>query len=160
MAHLHRLGANFIQRVYRNGLFTDDCIFQHLTNVNYIDLQDEDRVQRVHCKSCNLALGFKYVRVPAAQLCFLVLNERRSKLNLERLSYWNGNQIVSGYEAVLPEPIPGPEPVFQLVPEPPLPAGDLDQLQAVIGNNVIVHQPQPPDPPRGNDDEPPVTGRG
>ena len=65
---------------------------------------------------------------------------------------------MSGYEAVLPEPIPGPEPVFQLVPEPTLPAGDLDQLQAVIGNNVIVHQPQPVI--GNNDDEPPVTGRG
>nr|XP_011461281.1 PREDICTED: protein yippee-like PJ691.02 [Fragaria vesca subsp. vesca] len=51
---------NFIQSVYRNGLFTGDCIFQHLTNVNYLDLLNEDRVQRVHCKHCDLALGFKY----------------------------------------------------------------------------------------------------
>ncbi|KAL6195665.1 hypothetical protein ACLB2K_031283 [Fragaria x ananassa] len=106
--------------IRKNGLFTGDCIFQHLTNVNYLDLLNEDRVQRVHCKHCDLALGFKYIRVPAVQLCVLLQNETRSKLNLERLSYWNGHQVVSGYAAMLPEPIPGPEPVFQLVPEPNL----------------------------------------
>lgn len=56
-----------------------------------------------------------------------------------------GNQVQGGYAAILPEPIPGPNPVFQLVPEPPIP---IDQLQAVIGHHVLVPRPQPrPQPP-------------
>ena len=74
----------------------------------------------------------------------------------ERLSYWNGRQKVSGFAAMLPEPIPGPEPVFQLVPEPTLLTGDIDQHQALFYNNVIAPQPQPPNPPQGNGDEPPA----
>nr|XP_011461284.1 PREDICTED: uncharacterized protein LOC101302150 isoform X2 [Fragaria vesca subsp. vesca] len=145
---------DLIHRVYRNGQFTGCCIFQHL-NVSCSTLLDEDRVQTVHCMSCNTALGFKYVQVPAAQLCSLVQNERYN-LNLERLSYWNGRQKVSGFAAMLPEPIPGPEPVFQLVPEPTLLTRDIDQHQALIDNNVIAPQPQPPNPPQGNGDEPPA----
>ncbi|KAL6203179.1 hypothetical protein ACLB2K_026882 [Fragaria x ananassa] len=100
-------------------------------------------------------IGIQICSSPAAQLCSLVQNERYN-LNLERLSYWNGRQKVSGFAAMLPKPIPVPEPVFQLVPEPTLLTGDIDQHQALFDNNVIAPQPQPSNPPQGNGDEPPA----
>lgn len=66
-----------------------------------------------------------------------------STLSREGVSYWKGNQVQGGYAAILPEPIPGPNPVFQLVPEPPIP---IDQLQAVIGHHVLVPRPRPQPP--------------